>query len=640
MKKRVALLMAVLFLLTLIAPFKLTDAKEDQKIKVEGNIKEQNAKSGEYDIPGIEPRLSSFNWDNDTLKVEGDDLKDGYTAGGLKLKLAFHTDENEKTAVDWSLDKDSEYQIYYVFVKAGNGGYLYWYNGNDYNDSGLHGLEKDGGKGYKAISHIQFFFKKKVPNTGSLKVIKKAIVKDGEDSIPHRNVYFQLTSGLPSEANMGTIISTNEQGIAIFDNLAPGKYILNESVPDYYTTSLAPNTEVEIKAGETTLIEVTNTKYGNVKIIKTKSDSCDETEAPSPHSGVGFSLILDENNSLVGTTNENGIIEFPSIPAGKYILREHPTSGYVSSLGKTLEAEIIVRAGITTIVEVNNRRVNEELTSVIGGYKYYDSDEDGYFDIDEKGIKGWTINLYRKYESGGETLIEQQKTDENGAYRFEGLPPGEYRVMEMMPGNWKMTQPNNPDGYIVLIKDIEQIPKRQKNYYEADIGTEIGPLNFGNVQIPEKPILEIIKSDKNSEIKPEDEVTYWITVKNKGNVKAYEVKVFEKLPAYTSFVEGSNPGWTLSKDGYVYDIGTLDVGEVKTILFKVKVDKNISETIKKIDNTAVLSAKDIDDISVSDDTPITPPDLPSTGRENTFSPLMGILSAIFMALGILIKKIK
>lgn len=414
--------MTFLFLLTLITPFKLIDAKENQKIKISGNFIKDNLEVIRNSVPDGIPDIMNLQVYKIENKIDGEYVN---TNTGFKVKLNFYSligdtrDENGISYLDWECLSNG-YQVYYVFVKAADGGYLYWYNNQEKSDTRLHGLEhKDGNNKCHDISHVEFYY----GQIGSCKVTKtKDDDGDGKSDGPHEGVEFTLK-------NLETGVSykkvTDKDGIALFENMPVGQnYTLIEEVPVGYTTSLTDN-------------------------------------------------------------------------------------------------RFMIECGIQKEIEVMNTKIVE-------------------------------------------------------------------------------------------------------------------PINY--------PDITISKSDNDFTAKPGDEVTYWITVKNKGKVEAKKVKVFEKVPDYTSFVEGGNPGWTASNDGYVYDIGTLNAGEVKTISFKVKVDKNIPDSIKKIENTAVLSAKDIDDLSASDDTPITqpqpPPDLPSTGRENSFSPLMGILSVVFMALGILIKKLK
>jgi hypothetical protein len=59
-----------------------------------------------------------------------------------------------------SLDFTSNTLVAYVFVKAGNGGYLYTYENGVYKDSNLYSPRNQGNKGKQAdISHVIFYFK-------------------------------------------------------------------------------------------------------------------------------------------------------------------------------------------------------------------------------------------------------------------------------------------------------------------------------------------------------------------------------------------------------------------------------------------------------------------------------------------------
>lgn len=76
-----------------------------------------------------------------------------------------------------------------------------------------------------------------------------------------------------------------------------------------------------------------------------------------------------------------------------------------------------------------------------------------------------------------------------------------------------------------------------------------------------------------------EEVNYVFNIVNNGTVDALNVKLFDEIPAETSFVEGSfigAQGIVTAKDLIEgVDIGDVDAGKGKEISFKVKIDKVI-----------------------------------------------------------------
>lgn len=76
-------------------------------------------------------------------------------------------------------------------------------------------------------------------------------------------------------------------------------------------------------------------------------------------------------------------------------------------------------------------------TGSIGGYKYYDEDEDGKYDTEEEKLAGWTITL--KNSAGA--VVDTQVTDSTGKYSFTGLCDDTYKVSEELQDGWKKVFP-------------------------------------------------------------------------------------------------------------------------------------------------------------------------------------------------------
>ena len=200
------------------------------------------------------------------------------------------------------------------------------------------------------------------PLLGSVEVIK-TISTTGE---PQAGVYFTLTPkqdevqpvALMSAA--GTTIATNEEGIALFEGLEPGNYILTEEVPAGYMTDLPPEGQVvTVTAGETSTVYVENTPLGSVKVTKLISTT------EEPQAGIKFELrrIIEEARSLINAltafTNELGIALFENLEPGEYKLYEDVPKEYSTSLNDE-NRTITVLPGETTEVFVFNTPIEEE----------------------------------------------------------------------------------------------------------------------------------------------------------------------------------------------------------------------------------------------------------------------------------------
>lgn len=123
-----------------------------------------------------------------------------------------------------------------------------------------------------------------------------------------------------------------------------------------------------------------------------------------------------------------------------------------------------------------------------------------------------------------------------------------------------------------------------------------------------KPDLFITKTDNGAMVSPGALVEYVITVENKGNENAEGVKVYETLPVGAEFVTGSNQGWVLEDDKYVYSLGQLNVDDKKEVKFVLKVSDPLPVGIDKILNIVEVRDDGIEtattDNRASDDTPI------------------------------------
>jgi len=84
----------------------------------------------------------------------------------------------------------------------------------------------------------------------------------------------------------------------------------------------------------------------------------------------------------------------------------------------------------------------------ISGTKFNDTNSNATRDPGEAGLPGWTIRLTRPDGTSINTT-----TDANGAYKFENLTSGTYRVSEIRQSNWTQTYPAWLGDHIINITD-------------------------------------------------------------------------------------------------------------------------------------------------------------------------------------------
>jgi 6-phosphogluconolactonase (cycloisomerase 2 family) len=109
-------------------------------------------------------------------------------------------------------------------------------------------------------------------------------------------------------------------------------------------------------------------------------------------------------------------------------------------------------AEVLTAMDFGNTRFGP-----ISGQKFHDLNGNGVHDSGEPGLDGWTIELVDPIfgqvidtrVTASVDLDDSGDIDpetEAGLYSFEGLPPGDYRVREVLPASWRQTLPASAAG--------------------------------------------------------------------------------------------------------------------------------------------------------------------------------------------------
>ncbi len=155
-------------------------------------------------------------------------------------------------------------------------------------------------------------------------------------------------------------------------------------------------------------------------------------------------LYKDGSLYLTTTTGANGAYSFNGLPLGVYTVTEvqqpgwqqttpNPTQVYVTSSGQLFAQGL----------DFGNKP--EDTSGVIVGFKFHDLNGDGEHQplAGETGLEGFLIVAVNTATSHTYSAW----TDENGAFAFIGLPPGEYLVKEIVPAGWALTTPTAP--YVV-----------------------------------------------------------------------------------------------------------------------------------------------------------------------------------------------
>ena len=458
MKKFLSFLMSILILISLfevklaIASSGDTTVTPTPTKKITGNFPNITGHL-EFKIESLESR---------TYKLPGTD------------KIISVTFNNKNSTIDFK----SELPIFHVFVKGGNGGYIYDFDTpTDVNKTyvNLHPLEYK--SGYKTISHVVFYYDPPQPSKGQVNVIKSINSFEGE---LQANVKFDLYKIEPNKEpaliNNGTRL-TNEKGQILYDNLDEGTYKLVETVPDGFLQTdmkVSDGSVVKYEKGEKPYIifkvfigkctdiyvvnsQVHNEEFGKIKINKYKITPPSKDE--EPQAGVTFKvepIFADsENNPFTLLTDENGTADSGSLPVGKYRITEESCEGYPVDFYNTnfqlfdFNGNIIAQASNTQTFEVEVKAGQYVFVKAVNILKPGTIEVDKVMTNSEteetKPHVGVKFKLYPvvsatelngAYEEDkpiaeGITKLEPNKP--YGTLYFTSIPSGHYRLVEEVP---------------------------------------------------------------------------------------------------------------------------------------------------------------------------------------------------------------
>lgn len=154
-------------------------------------------------------------------------------------------------------------------------------------------------------------------------------------------------------------------------------------------------------------------------------------------SGVRIQL-LDAQGAVIGTTSTNALGEyrFDNLPPGTYSVQEMQPVGYFeggvhigSAGGEIVNVDLIDKIVLGANVHAVHYDFWEVLPNSISGRVHVDQDGDCEYDVGEPLLAGVTIELL---DSAG-NVIDRTRTDDQGEYRFQNLPRGEYGIRELQP---------------------------------------------------------------------------------------------------------------------------------------------------------------------------------------------------------------
>lgn len=245
--------------------------------------------------------------------------------------------------------------------------------------------------------------------SGSIKVTKTTT-----GNLNIEGIKFFATGISDTNKDMKFEATTNENGVAMFDKLVIGKYVITEdgsTVPAAYL--VADSKQVTVEYNETAEVAFENIeKTGSIKVQK-------RTEGQKNVEGITFYLKGTSDTgreiNIPATTNKDGIAVFENVPIGTYsIIEDEGTVPYGYLVADEKEVTVIYAETVDTEI------LNNEQTGSITVHKTTEG---------QKNIEGIKFYLRGTSDTGREIDIPAI-TDENGIAKFENIPIGTYKVIE------------------------------------------------------------------------------------------------------------------------------------------------------------------------------------------------------------------
>ena len=257
----------------------------------------------------------------------------------------------------------------------------------------------------------------------------------------------------PSNGTGYTITETQSAGISEFPGVS-GTLIGTIGGTTTGTAALNVISGVVISSGNTAINYDFREQAASIAGFVYRDDNDDGAKGGTESGLAGVTVLLKNAAGTVTiattTTDATGAFRFTGLPAGTYVLEETPPAGYLDGR----ETDGSLGGGTVDNTAFDNTPTHNRISNIVlpattnatnylfgekggslNGFVYVDANDNGAKDGGETPIQNVQVVLSGTVQGSGTdicTIIASctATTDATGAFSFEGIPPGTYKLVE------------------------------------------------------------------------------------------------------------------------------------------------------------------------------------------------------------------
>jgi uncharacterized repeat protein (TIGR01451 family) len=256
--------------------------------------------------------------------------------------------------------------------------------------------------------------------------------------------------------------TTDATGAYLFDDLAPGTYVVTETQPAAYVdgkdsagtiggvvmgavSGVAPVRDevsaITLTAGQNSVAN----NFAELSPAKLSGKVIDETTG-NPIADVRVTITTADGFTAFRDTGSDGTYSFDFLAPGTYTVTETQPLGWIDGKtpvaagtagGTTSGANKITSITLAPGDDSKNNDFAELKPATLSGVVWHDVNNDGQISgANENRIKDVFVTLTGTDDSGNPVSYAPKKTNDQGEYSFTGLRPGTYIVTETQPNDY------------------------------------------------------------------------------------------------------------------------------------------------------------------------------------------------------------